>query len=287
MRGFVTFLVLVALCSAPAQQPCLAAQQASGQTAPADAAAPGGGKPGPQADPAPPAPGRPLGTFARPQNGVRHPDLDKAWAEYDSIVAKVTEDVAGSIKKEFQAAVTKGDLDAVEKWEGLAKKLASGGECQLEEELGFIGKRAALKLKSASAALEKAYDSVVKSLTMGQKLAEAKAVKSEFTSLTSTVQAAAKAKETEKAIEQSLAKFSGFWRGKDGIVEEFRADGTWSSQKDPSFSGTWVLDLQDPKGVCLVRTSSGRNGEVVRRYYVHPANPNVLRYEDGRTFTRE
>lgn len=290
MRDVLTLLCLVVSCWACAIHPCLAEPEPSGQSLNeplrADAAAPGGDKPALEPDPVVPAPVRPMGTVARPKNGVRHPDLDKAWAEYESIVAKVTEDVAAAIKKEFQAAVTKGDLDTAEKWEGVAKKFASDGDCQLEEALGAIGKRAVLKLRSAHVALEKAYDSVVRALTMEKKIAQAKAAKSEFLALASTAQAAVKAKENQKAA----ARFIGFWCWPEGITEEVRADGAWISRGDPNdqYSGKWVLDLQDPNGPCVIRTiNGGRRGPKTERWYADPANPDVLRDQYGRSLNRK
>jgi len=227
-----------------------------------------------------------MGTVARPKNGVRHPDLDKAWAEYDSIVAKVTEDVSAAINREYQSAVNKGDLDTAEKWERVAKKFSSEGECQLEKELGAIGKKSALKLKSAHTALEKAYDSVVKALTIEKKITQAKAAKSEFAGLASAVQETAKARE-QAAV---FAKFVAVWRWPDGGTEEIRADGAWITRGDPNdrWSGKWVVDPQDPKGLCVVRTTNGgRKGPVTQRFYADPANPKVLRSEDGATITRE
>lgn len=290
MRVASSFFVLVWVCLSCATRPCSAEQESRGQTlaeqSKANADAPGQSTPVPEVDRAPPAPVRLEGTVARPKNGVRHPDLDEAWAEYDLIVAKVTEDIRAAIKKEWQGAVNKGDLDTAEKWEGIGKKFESEGECDLEKELGAIGKKSVLKLKSAHAALEKAYDSVVKALTREKKLPQAKAAKSELAGLSATVQAAAKEKQTQKAT----AMFVGAWKWPDGTSEEVRADGAWVTRGDPNdrWSGSWVLELQDPKGICVIRTTiGGRKGKVIERWYADPTNPNVLRKEDGLTISRE
>lgn len=290
MRGVLIFFSLAFLCSACAIHPCLAEQEPSGQTLKhqlkADADAPGEGKPALKPDPVSPAPVRPMGTVTRPKNGVRYPDLDKAWAEYDLIVAKVTEDIRAAIKKEFQAAVTKGDLGTAEKWESIGKKFESDGDCKLEEELGVTGKKADLKLKSAQATLEKAYDSVVKALTKEKRIVQAKSAKSELVAIASTAKAAVKSKEIQKAG----ARFIGVWRWPDGTTEEVRADGAWITRGDPNdqYSGKWVLDLQDPNGPCVIRTTNGgRRGPKTERWYADPANPNVLRVPDGRTINRE
>jgi hypothetical protein len=122
---------------------------------------------------------RPAGTLVRPQDGVQHPDLDKAWTEYDAAVAKVTESIKASIAKQFDAATEKGDLDAAEKWQIALQKFDENGQLPSESGTRAVASAAATELKAAKDSLEEAYGTVVKALTREKKIAEAKAVRSE------------------------------------------------------------------------------------------------------------
>ena len=62
-------------------------------------------------------PKRFVGTVVRPQDGVKHPDLDKVWSVYHAVVARAAESIKPDIAKLFDAATAKGDLDAAEKWQ--------------------------------------------------------------------------------------------------------------------------------------------------------------------------
>ena len=79
-------------------------------------------------------PKRPAGTVTRPKDGVQHPDLDKAWADYDAAVTKAAEGIRAAINKQFDAATAKGDLDAAEKWQVLGEKFEKAGELPAETE---------------------------------------------------------------------------------------------------------------------------------------------------------
>ena len=125
-------------------------------------------------------PKRPAGMHARPKEGVRHPDLDKAWADYDSAVAKVTESIRAAIAKQFEAATDKGDLAAAEKWQIALEKFEKAGELPTEKETKAAASAAATDAKQAREQLTKAYEAVVKSLTTEKKIAEAKRVRDEL-----------------------------------------------------------------------------------------------------------
>ena len=125
------------------------------------------------------SPKQPAGTVARPEDGVQHPDLDKAWADYDAVVSKVTESVKAAIANQFDAATAKGDLDAAEKWQKAQEKFEKAGEVPAETEAKAAVNAAVADYKKAKDDLAKAYESVVKSLTMEKKITEAKAVREE------------------------------------------------------------------------------------------------------------
>lgn len=125
------------------------------------------------------SPKRPAGTVSRPEDGVKHPDLDKAWAEYDAVVAEAAESIKAAISKQFDAATAKGDLDNAEKWQTALEKFESTGEVPSESEMKAAVSAAVVDYKKAKNELSKAYEAVVKALTMNKKISDAKAVRDE------------------------------------------------------------------------------------------------------------
>lgn len=125
------------------------------------------------------APKRPAGTVTRPKDGVQHPDLDKAWADYDAAVLKVTESLKAAIAKQFDAATAKGDLDAAEKWQKAQEKFERAGEVPAETDTKSAVTSAVADYKRAKDEILKAYESVVKSLTMEKNIVQAKVVRDE------------------------------------------------------------------------------------------------------------
>ena len=128
------------------------------------------------------SPKQPAGTVARPEGGVQHPDLDKAWAGYDVVVSKVAESVKTAIANQFDAATAKGDLDAAEKWQKAQEKFEKAGELPTEKETKTktAVNAAVADYKKAKDELKKAYEAVVAALTMDKKIAEARAGKEEL-----------------------------------------------------------------------------------------------------------
>ena len=122
-------------------------------------------------------PKRPAGTVTRPKDGVQHPDLDKAWAEYDAAVTKAAGGVRAAINKQFDAATAKGDLDAAEKWQTAFDKFEKSGELPAEKETKAAVSAAVADYKKAEEELAKAYETVVKSLTVEKKIVQAKVVR--------------------------------------------------------------------------------------------------------------
>lgn len=124
-------------------------------------------------------PVRAAGTVGRPTDGFQHPDLDRAWAQYNAAIAKATNRIRDAIGKQFEAATAKGDLDAAQKWEKLAASFEDGGDLSAEAEatpaLGVV----IAEYEKAKNQLAGAYKSLEKSLTVQKKLLEAKAVRDE------------------------------------------------------------------------------------------------------------
>ena len=146
-------------------------------------------------------PKRPAGTVARPADGVQHPDLDKAWAEYDAAVGRAADSITAAINKQFDAASAKGDLDAAEKWQVLGEKFEKAGELPVESETKAAVSSAASEYKKAREELTKAYEAVVKALTMDKKIADAKAVRGEWLAMSE-----AKKEEATTSTASSIAE---------------------------------------------------------------------------------
>ncbi len=122
---------------------------------------------------------RPHARLARAEDGVQHPDLDTAWEEYEAAIARVAERIEAAITKQFDAATAKGDLDAAEKWQASLETFVKSGEVPDEGTLNTIMNSAIAEYKKAKDELTKAYEGVVKTLTIEKKIAEAKAVRNE------------------------------------------------------------------------------------------------------------
>jgi len=129
--------------------------------------------------------GRPYGALIRPADGVKHPDLDKAWADYDEAVEKVAAGMKAAISKQFDTATAKGDLDAAEKWQVIGEKFEKAGELPTESELKAAVSVVAADYKNVREKLSAAYELVVKSLTTEKKIVEAKAARNEAKELSS------------------------------------------------------------------------------------------------------
>lgn len=128
-------------------------------------------------------PVRPAGTLARPKDGVQHPNLDKAWTEYDAAVAKAAEGIRAAITKQFDRAAEDGKLELAEKWQAIGAAFEKEGALPKEKESEKEVKNASEAFARASESLKKAYEQVKKALTMDKKLAEARAASDEWTGL--------------------------------------------------------------------------------------------------------
>jgi hypothetical protein len=231
----------------------------------------------------------PAGTAVRPEDGVQHPDLDKAWAEYDATVTKAAEGIKAVISKQFDAATAKGDLNAAQKWQVIGEKFAKTGELPAESDARLVSVAIA-ELKKAKEKLAKAYESVVKDLTIEKKITEATAVRGEWLAIDSDEAPVPKPTPLPpnpvSLRDQVLSVAVGAWRHRNGNLEEIRQDGSWVINGDPRnrWSGTWVLDLGDPNKPCIVRQeNSGR----ITRWHVDLLSPNQIASDAGGLLRKE
>jgi hypothetical protein len=200
---------------------------------------------------------RPAGTVARPKDGVQHPDLDKAWAEYDADVTDAAERIRAAISKQFNAATDKGDLDAAEKWQAASEKFAKAGEVPSGLEVKAAVDAAVADLKRAKTELSKAYKSVWTALTMEKKIAEAMVARTEWDSLQP-----AKAPLPDDSLRPVLGLRFKKWvtspageRSTEHEIVEFEDKGVlfWNGKQSPN---TWTqvgprtlrFHLGDPRG---------------------------------------
>jgi hypothetical protein len=124
-------------------------------------------------------PMRPAGIATRPDKGVQHPDLDKAWAKYSAIVSNAAEEIRAAISKQFDAATAKGNLDAAEKWQAALAKFEKTGEMPTANETKAAVNAALADYKKATEDLSKEYEAVIKDLTMAKRIKEAKVARDE------------------------------------------------------------------------------------------------------------
>jgi hypothetical protein len=136
-------------------------------------------------------PKRPSGTVIRDRDAVQHPELDKAWADYDAAVAKASKGIQAAIAKQFDAATSRGDLDAAVTWQEIGEKFEKAGEIPTASEINGVVSAAVNDYEKARELLSKAYESTVKVLTKEKKIAEAKAVRAESLSIQAAVIAGA------------------------------------------------------------------------------------------------
>jgi hypothetical protein len=165
----------------------------------------------PEAEASDSGPNRPAGTVTRPKDGVQHPDLNDAWAEYDETVAKAAESIKAAITKQFDAAAAEGDLDAAEKWQAVLEKFEKTGDVPVDAEAKATVSVAAANYKKAKEELIKAYEAVVKALTMEKNIADAKAVRDEARAIMASSKALSKAVAAAgEAVDKKLQADSEF-----------------------------------------------------------------------------
>lgn len=138
--------------------------------------------------------GRIQGAAGRPKDGVQHPNLDTAWAEYDEQIEKAIKAVEQAIERELNKAAEAGDLDAALKWK------SAGGQFRKDGKIpeGLDGQRPQGRpmprptkpepspqslIAEARARLAEAYKALEKELVKSLDLEKAKQVRSERESL--------------------------------------------------------------------------------------------------------
>jgi hypothetical protein len=127
---------------------------------------------------------------ARPKDGVQHPDLNKAWADYDEQIETAAKAIEQAIERELNKAAEAGDLDAALKWKTAGEQFRKDGRVPegLDDEKAK-GRPKAKPQKpdpppqslvvEAQVRLAKAYEAVEKSLVKGLDLEQAKQIRAE------------------------------------------------------------------------------------------------------------
>ncbi len=135
----------------------------------------------------------------RSKNGLKHPDLDKAWGEYEAAVEKATNKLKAALTKQFDAATTKGDLDAAEKWQSAVERFTTRGEVPDDGAMQAAVQAAVVDCKKSREVLLAVYDAVIKSLTKDKRITEAKLAKEEIANASDAWAAQGQAKGVQAA----------------------------------------------------------------------------------------
>ena len=122
----------------------------------------------------------PKGTFIRPNDGVRHPQLDEAWMQYRTAVARAVDDFTAALDRKVEAATTKGDPDAVRlsrAWRTTFEEqgVLPAADRSMQGHVHAAGRA----LRLANEKLLDAYGKLVRTLTQEKKEAEERAVSDE------------------------------------------------------------------------------------------------------------
>lgn len=198
----------------------------------------------------------PAGTVSRPQSGEQHPDLDKAWADYEAAVANATEAVKAAIASQFDAATAKGDLDTADKWQVIGERFEKAGELPAE---GQEVKAAVADYKRAKDELAKAYESVVKGLTIAKKIPEAKAVRAEWAALAGDAPKQPIVAQVPPTPEARKRWLMGIWIMNVDVEARAEANGNWTeintNNKQVHAVGKW--GGPDAEGFFKIRLNNG------------------------------
>ena len=225
------------------------------------------------ADVADAVPKRPSGTVIRAKDGVQHPDLDKAWADYDAAVAKASKGIQAAIAKQFDAAAAKGDLDAADKWQEIGEKFEKAGELPAEKETKTAVSDAIADFKKAHEKLTKAYEDAVKTLTMEKKIADAKAVRNESLLIAAspsgseTPQAATtRNRKQPEAKTTKVPSMKGAWllsNGTTHVITQRDNNIGWAGQ-DNGFTYVVTCEWDGERFVGVCQRTNKRDGCVTR-----------------------
>jgi hypothetical protein len=205
----------------------------------------------------PPRPaGRPQGSLVRPTDAVKHPALDKAWAEHDAAVARAGEAIKAAISEQFDAVTAEGDLEAAEKWEAVKNQFESTGQLPDDSRTDAAVVAAVAEYWEAQGELAKAYAVAIKELTVQKKIAEAKAVREELRKQQINNCDPIKQRKIQKELDAIADRGGWFWvKGK-------------SSESGPRFSGDtnntpiYLLNKEKREFTHLAR----KDGAVIRKW---------------------
>jgi len=187
--------------------------------------------------------GRPQGTLVRPDNGVDHPDLDEAWADYNAAVTLATENIRATLMKQLDSATEKGDLDTAEKWQKAQERFEKTGEVPTETDTQSAVRSAVAGLRRAKDELTKAYEAVVKTLTIEKHLSKARAAKNELELIVKDKPDVSTTKQAPIAQKQNLLlncdvtknTISGTWTK---VADGIQSDGSAPAKMVIPFRGT-------------------------------------------------
>jgi hypothetical protein len=108
---------------------------------------------------------RPSGTYVRPTDGSKDPELDKAWGTYDAAIKTATAALRAKMNEKYMAARTAAKIDDVTRYNELLEDLDKKGKLPSDDK----SLSAALSVTrnaydDAATDLEKAYRAVVERL---------------------------------------------------------------------------------------------------------------------------
>jgi hypothetical protein len=109
---------------------------------------------------------RPAGTYVRPSDSYKDPDLNKAWADYDAAIEKATAALCDAINKKRAAARENGDLKSAVSLRAMCELLLQTGVVPDDTAVAKPVSSAKASYASAARVLDKAYAALVRRLTM-------------------------------------------------------------------------------------------------------------------------
>lgn len=205
------------------------------------------------------------GVLARPTDPAHHPDLDKAWNDYEAAVAQITQNVEAAIQQQFDASAAKGDLDTAEVWQKALDEFTKRGMLPAEEASKAVVDKARTALAKAQQDLGEGYAAVIKALTINKDITLAKAVRDEWRLLEGQWQAidprlpqgAGVAEETEQGSRRAGGKA-------DTWVVLFRSKNPAHWNKRVEDGGDYAIPLSvAPEGIKFVRLKRESNDSFV------------------------
>lgn len=205
------------------------------------------------------------GVLARPTDRAHHPDLDKAWNDYEAAVSQITKNVEAAIQQQFDASAAKGDLDTAEVWQKALDDFTKRGTLPAGEASKAVVDKARTALAEAQQELGEGYATVIKSLTINKDITLAKAVRDEWRLLEGQWQAidprlpqgAGVTEETEQGGRRAGGKAD-----KWAVLFRSKNPAHWNREIDSN--GSFAIPLkQAPVGVRFLRLTRESNDTYV------------------------